>query len=279
MKMNQNYNRYINEVKNSYSPIKEDELRELIRLYKETKNEKAYHKIINTNTKHVIKVANQYRNQGVDIQDLVQAGNLGLHEAIEKFDLDKQTAKFYTYATWWIRAFIFPEINNQSRFLSVSEKEAKNKYTVNKAIQKLEQKLFRSPTMEEISDFTGIPVKKLEQMETLNPQSSLDSVIGHDNSTLKDCIADQSVNDLEDQETSKNILKFLNQTQSNAFNRTVIELRFGIKTGIPRTLNEVGEMMNVSCEYVRLLERNAINYLKVHNQKQKLKGKICLEMA
>lgn len=275
--MNQNYNRYLNEVNKSFSPMKEEELREFIRIYQTTKSEKAYHKIVNANTKYVISVSHQYKNKGVDIQDLIQAGNLGLHEAIIKFDLNKQTAKFYTYATWWIRRFIFVEINTQSRFMNVAEQDAKNKYTVNKATEKLEQKLFRTPTNEEISEYTGIPINKILQLELLNPQSSLDSVIGHDNSTLKDCIPDQKVNELEIEETSKNISKFIQEAETTkGFDRTVIELTFGMKTGSPLTLQEVGEVMNLSYERIRQLKDRSLEVLKVRNNSQKTQGKFHL---
>ena len=166
----------MNDVRRKFKPITQVEQVELFELHRNKGSQKAYDAIFNSVTKFVVDSALRYKNQGVELADLIQAGNLGVHIAIRRFD-PAVDIKFMSYAVGWILAEIRRELAEQSRFVKVNRGDAQKQYQVNRATQKLEQELCRIPTLEEISKRTKINMDELEVMQTLKAQPSMDDTI------------------------------------------------------------------------------------------------------
>ena len=264
--------RYLKEI-GKVPLLSADEEKELaIRM--EEGDEEAKKRLAEANLRLVVSIAKRYVGRGMLFLDLIQEGNLGLIKAVEKFDYRKGF-KFSTYATWWIRQAITRAIADQARTIRIPVHMVE---TINKLVRvsrQLLQELGREPTPEEIAEKMDIPVERVREIQKISQEPvSLETPIGEEeDSHLGDFIQDDNVPVPAEAAAFTLLKEQLDEVLGTLTEREqkVLRLRFGLKDGRARTLEEVGKEFNVTRERIRQIEAKALRKLRHPSRSRKLK--------
>ncbi len=224
--------------------------------------------LIESNLRLVISIAKRYMGKGLSLADLIQEGNIGLMKAVDKFEY-RRGYKFSTYATWWIRQANSRALADQSRVIRIPVHMIENINKINRITKELVQELGVEPTPEETAKLLNMPIDKVKSIMKISKEPiSIETPIGDEDDTmLKDFIEDKSnlspleLVMMEDMKISvENILRKLTPKEE-----LVIRKRFGIGEDASQTLEEVGEMFDVTRERIRQIQVRAIRKLRFYS--------------
>ncbi len=247
------------------TPEEEVDLAKKIKKGKGSQAKEARKKMIRGNLRLVISIAKRYVHFGMSLPDLIEEGNMGLMKAVEKFD-HSLGLRFSTYAAWWIRQAITRSISDQGKLIRLPVYMGEQINQRKKVSERLSHKLGRVPTNGELARALDVPIKRIQEIDKWAAKtSSLDAPIGEEGiDQVKDFIED-TITASPEEELSKvfnkeRIAGFLHQM--NLRERKILDMRFGLSDGTPRTLAEVAKKIKVSRERIRQIEVVALKKLR-----------------
>jgi len=239
------------------------------------RSRQATNRMIQANLRLVVSVAKNHNDRGVPLPDLIQEGNIGLMQAVQKFD-HRRGFKFSTYAIPWIWQAINRAVNDQSRLVRLPGHLVDALTKLAKAKSSLSQKLGRPPTEKELSSEMGLPPKKIESLLKLSSRGlvSFEAPVGEEGSQLGDFIADLAIPAPEEEATASLLKAKLSRTLESLTprERRIIELRFGLGNEYSRTLEEAGTELGLTKERIRQIEKEALAKLRHPSHSRELIG-------
>ena len=231
--------------------------------------------MIKANLRMVISVAKGHNDRGVPLPDLIQEGNIGLMQAVQKFD-HRRGYKFSTYAIPWIWQAVNRAVNDQSRIVRLPGHLIDTLKKLAQARNRLSQKFGRQPTERELAYEMEVSPEKVEWLLKVSSGGpvSLETSVGEEGSELGDFIGDQAIPEPEEEATASLLKEELSEALESLAPREqrVIELRFGLGNEYSRTLEEVGTELGLTKERIRQIEKEALAKLRHPSQSRKLIG-------
>ncbi|MDQ3003302.1 MAG: RNA polymerase sigma factor RpoD/SigA [Fibrobacterota bacterium] len=220
--------------------------------------------MVNANLKFVVSVCRQYKNRGLPFGDLINEGNLGLIRAAQRFDA-KMGCRFISYAVWWIRQGIMVALSEQTRFLTVAPSRIQTMHKVTKAGNILEQKLGRSPVVEEIAAESGISAEKITDCMQLAAKSvSMNAPGQNGGASLEESLQDGNSAPTDGQAMGFLLRQKLERLLETLDERKamVLRLHYGIGSDYPMPLADIASRMNLTRERVRQIKAGALSMLR-----------------
>lgn len=228
----------------------------------------AREKLITANLRLVVSVAKRYQNKGLSLIDLIQEGNIGLFKAVDRYDY-RRGYRLSTYATWWIRQAISRAVADKGKMIRLPTHVEAKIYHLTKIVSALRQELGRDPTDEELAQEAGVTSDQAAAvLNTVRSAASLDESLTHsDDLTLADMIEDKNESGRPEVEGEYTMLKLkiveaYDEAELSKRERTVLNLRFGLDLQKGMTLEEVGNVIGVTRERVRQIEREALKKMR-----------------
>ena len=234
----------------------------------------ALEKLTKANLRFVVSVAKQYQNNGLTLGDLINEGNLGLIKAAKRFD-EKRGFKFISYAVWWIRQSIMQALAEQSRIVRLPLNRVGSLNKINRTFAELEQKFQREPSAEEIAEVIGVTVDDVrDNLKVGSRHVSMDApfVNGEENSLI-DVLSDENESKPDSTLMSDSLSVEVQRALATLTSREadVIGLYFGLNNNQSMTLEEIGEMYNLTRERVRQIKEKATRRLRHSSRSRTLK--------
>jgi RNA polymerase primary sigma factor len=268
--------RYLKEIGRYPQLVHEREI-ELARRIHEG-DEDALRELVESNLRFVVAYAKRYRNPNVPFLDLIHEGNLGLIQAAKKYDPSNEghDVKFITYAVWWVRQAILHALAEHAGSFRLPQKQANTLYRMERIRSLLGERFGRAPTDEELSEELGITINDVRVL-TRASRSSLslnEPVDANGDSELGDLLEQTGIPDTDELLLRESFSRALGDALAELpeRERQVLELRFGLIDDQPKTLREIGEIMDLSRERVRQIESRALNKLRRSHKKHSLAG-------
>jgi RNA polymerase primary sigma factor len=223
-------------------------------------DEEARIKLIRSNLRLVVKIARKYEKLGLPLADLIEEGNIGLIKALERFN-PRLGYRFSTYASWWIRQHVIRAIANQARTVRIPVYMGELLHKMRKVIEKLTHKYGRKPTDRELARELKIPIEKVQQLKLASQTiTSLDKPVSEEGEAdFIDLLQDdeiEAVDELVNLFKKEEVEELLSMMDERS--REIIRMRFGLDTGLPKTLAEVARKFNLTRERVRQIEKEAL---------------------
>jgi RNA polymerase primary sigma factor len=238
-------------------------------------DQKALRRLVEANLRFVVSYAKRYRGCGMSFLDLINEGNIGLIEAAKRYDADKNV-KFITYAVWWVRQAIIHALSDQSGAFRLPQKQANLLYRIGKAQNALRTELQRAPTSQEVATRIEATVEEVTALLQVSDDNiSLSAVIDEEHEFhLSDKIEQGTIPAADFVFLRQSLRRHIKQALDDLDEKEerVLRLRFGLDGSDPKTLKEIGEMMNLSRERIRQIEAQALDKLNRSQKCQQLRG-------
>lgn len=234
----------------------------------------ALRKMIEANLRFVVSYVKKYKGMGLGLSDLINEGNLGLIEAAKRFDPDKKV-KFISYAVWWIRQAIIHALTQYSRIYNIPQKLSDQISEMKKVSARLKKELGREPTREEIARRMGITREDVEDMELIGEKNiSFSDKYFDEDVEVGERIKDNISPSVEVQIVKNSIQEQIRQMLEELDEKEalVLKLRFGLDDNKPRTLQEIGDKLDLTRERIRQIEQKAMRRLSRSHKLQQLRG-------
>jgi len=241
-------------------------------------DQNALEKLCKANLRFVVSVAKQYQNQGLSLPDLINEGNLGLIKAAKRFD-ETRGFKFISYAVWWIRQSILQALAEQARIIRLPLNQVGSLSKLNKTSSKLEQRFERPPSADELATAMEMPEKKVRETMKMSTRTiSVDAPLDQDEDLrFLDVFVSEDVPGTDEPLIRESLAREIQRSLATLAEkeREIINLFYGI--GVPHnyTLEEIGDMFDLTRERVRQIKEKAIRRLKHSSRSKLLKAYLC----
>jgi RNA polymerase primary sigma factor len=238
-------------------------------------DQKALRRLVEANLRFVVSYAKRYRGCGMSFLDLINEGNIGLIEAAKRYDAAKNV-KFITYAVWWVRQAIIHALSDQSGSFRLPQKQANLLYRIGKAQSLLRNELERAPTAQEVATRLEASLEEVTiLLQVANDNVSLSAVIDEEHEFhLSDKLEQETIPAADFVFLRQSLRRHVQQALGELVEKEemVLRLRFGLDGSDPKTLKEIGELMNLSRERIRQIEAQALEKLNRSQKCQQLRG-------